>query len=82
MKALDAQAHIAELTRRGASESRLPKLNFMGTVGQQGLSAPEAIPDYVIRSASMFPFSRAAGFAPRSPRRISNSRKSTRSATI
>jgi outer membrane protein TolC len=47
MKSLDARAHIAELTRRGASESRLPKLNFMGTVGQQGLSAPEAIPDYI-----------------------------------
>ncbi len=47
MKALDARAHIAELTRRGASESRLPKVNFMGTVGQQGLSAPGAIPDYI-----------------------------------
>jgi outer membrane protein len=47
MKALEARAHIAELTRRGASESRLPKVNFSGTVGQQGLSAPGAIPDYI-----------------------------------
>lgn len=47
MKALDARAHIAELTRRGASESRLPTLNFTGAVGQQGLSLPSAIPDYI-----------------------------------
>jgi outer membrane protein len=47
MKALNARAHIAELARRGASESRLPTLNFYGTVGQQGLSAPSAIPAYV-----------------------------------
>jgi outer membrane protein TolC len=47
MKALNARAHIAELARRGASESRLPTLNFYGTVGQQGLSAPAAIPEYV-----------------------------------
>ena len=47
MKALQARAHIAELTRRGASESRLPTLNFYGTVGQQGLSLPSAIPDYI-----------------------------------
>ena len=47
MKALNARAHIAELARRGASESRLPTLNFYGTAGQQGLSAPSAIPNYV-----------------------------------
>ncbi len=47
MKALNARAHIAELTRRGASESRLPTVNFLGTFGQQGLSAPSAIPEYV-----------------------------------
>jgi outer membrane protein TolC len=46
MKVLVAQAHIAELARRGASESRLPTLNFYGTFGQQGLSAPSAIPEY------------------------------------
>jgi outer membrane protein TolC/ABC-type transporter Mla MlaB component len=46
MKALAARAQIAELARRGASESRLPTLNFFGTVGQQGLSAPSAIPAY------------------------------------
>jgi outer membrane protein TolC/ABC-type transporter Mla MlaB component len=47
MKALMAQAHRAELARRGASESRLPTLNFLGTWGEQGLSAPSAIPAYV-----------------------------------
>ena len=47
MKALAAQAHMAELARRGASESRLPTLNFFGTWGEQGLSAPSSIPAYV-----------------------------------
>jgi outer membrane protein TolC/ABC-type transporter Mla MlaB component len=47
MKALAAEAHMAELARRGASESRLPTLNFAGTWGEQGLSAPSAIPAYV-----------------------------------
>jgi outer membrane protein TolC/ABC-type transporter Mla MlaB component len=47
MKALVARAHIAELARRGASESRLPTVNFLGTWGEQGLSAPSAIPAYV-----------------------------------
>ena len=47
MKGLAAQAHEAELIKRAASESRLPTLNFAGTVGQQGLSAPSAIPAYV-----------------------------------
>ncbi len=47
MKALAAQAHIAELAKRAASESRLPTLNFLGTWGEQGLSAPSAIPAYV-----------------------------------
>jgi len=47
MKALAAQVHEAELIKRAASESRLPTLNFAGTVGQQGLSAPSAIPAYV-----------------------------------
>ena len=47
MKALAAQAHMAELARRGASESRLPTVNFFGTWGEQGLSAPSAIPAYI-----------------------------------
>ncbi len=47
MKALAAQAHIADLAKRAASESRLPTLNFQGTWGEQGLSAPSAIPAYV-----------------------------------
>ena len=47
MKALEARAHMAELARRGASESRLPTLNFLGTWGEQGLSAPSAIPAYI-----------------------------------
>jgi outer membrane protein TolC len=47
MKALAAQAHIAELAKRAASESRLPTLSFLGTWGEQGLSAPSAIPAYI-----------------------------------
>ena len=47
MKALVAQAHMAELAKRAASESRLPTLNFVGTWGEQGLSAPSAIPAYI-----------------------------------
>jgi outer membrane protein len=47
MKALVAQVHIAELMRRAASESRLPTLNFNGSWGEQGLSAPSAIPAYI-----------------------------------
>jgi outer membrane protein TolC len=47
MKALAARIHAAELAKRAASESRLPTLNFNGTVGQQGLSLPTAIPEYI-----------------------------------
>jgi outer membrane protein TolC len=47
MKVMAARQHIAELARRGASESRLPTVNFVGNVGQQGLSATSAIPDYI-----------------------------------
>ena len=47
MKALSARIHAAELAKRAASELRLPTLNFNGTVGQQGLSLPTAIPEYV-----------------------------------
>ena len=47
MKALAARLHMAELAKRGASDSRLPTLNFSGTVGQQGLSLPRAIPEYI-----------------------------------
>jgi outer membrane protein len=47
LKALAARLEIAELTRRGASDSRFPTVNFSGTVGQQGLSLPAAIPDYI-----------------------------------
>jgi outer membrane protein TolC/ABC-type transporter Mla MlaB component len=46
MKALVAEAHQAVLARRGASESRLPTINFFGTWGEQGLSAPSSIPAY------------------------------------
>ncbi|MGA3327106.1 MAG: TolC family protein [Terriglobia bacterium] len=47
MKALAAQAQMMEFARRGASESRLPTVNFLGTWGEQGLSAPSAIPAYI-----------------------------------
>ncbi len=49
MKALAAQAHMAELARRGASESRLPTIDFLGTWGEQGLSAPSSIPAYIFQ---------------------------------
>ncbi len=47
MKTLLARVHAAELARRGESESRLPTLNFYGTWGEQGLSAPGVIPAYI-----------------------------------
>ena len=47
MKALAAQVHEEEIAKRAASESRLPTLNFAGTWGEQGLSAPSSIPAYV-----------------------------------
>jgi outer membrane protein TolC len=49
MKSLVAEAHMAELARRAASESRLPTVNFLGTWGEQGLSAPTAIPAYIFQ---------------------------------
>lgn len=47
MRALLAREHVAELAKRGASESRLPTVNFFGTWGEQGLSGPSAIPSYI-----------------------------------
>lgn len=47
MKALVARERIAELEKRGASESRLPSINFGGFWAEQGLSAPSSIPSYV-----------------------------------
>ena len=47
MKALAAQVHEEEIAKRAASESRLPTLNFAGTWGEQGLSAPSSIPAYI-----------------------------------
>jgi len=47
MRALAAREHIAELTKRAASESRLPTINLGGGWAEQGLSAPSSIPSYV-----------------------------------
>jgi outer membrane protein len=47
MKALAARGHIAELEKRGASESRLPSIKFGGGWAYQGLSLPSSIPSYV-----------------------------------
>ena len=47
MKALAAQERIAHLQKKGAGESRLPKLTFNGNWAYQGLSLPSAIPSYV-----------------------------------
>jgi outer membrane protein len=49
MKALVARERIAELEKRGASESRLPSIKFGGFWAEQGLSAPSSIPSYVFQ---------------------------------
>ena len=41
LKALAARQMAAEFTRRGASDSRLPTINFSGTVGTAGPLAPQ-----------------------------------------
>jgi outer membrane protein TolC len=46
MKALEAQERIAQLQKRGAGESRLPKLTLGGGWAYQGLSAATSIPSY------------------------------------
>jgi outer membrane protein TolC len=46
MKALAAREQIARFQKRGASESRLPKINVAGGWAYQGLSAPSSIPSY------------------------------------
>jgi outer membrane protein TolC len=55
MTALAAQELIAELQKRGASESRLPTLNLAGDWAYQGLSAPTAIPSYVFQVTADVP---------------------------
>jgi outer membrane protein TolC len=47
MTALAAQARIAEVQKRSASESRLPSIKVVGNWGYIGLSAPSAIPSYI-----------------------------------
>jgi outer membrane protein TolC/ABC-type transporter Mla MlaB component len=47
MRALAAREHMAELTKRAASESRLPTINLGGGWAEQGLSAPSSIPSYI-----------------------------------
>ena len=47
MKALAAREQIALAQRKGASESRLPRVNLGGDWAYQGLSAPSVIPSYV-----------------------------------
>jgi outer membrane protein TolC len=49
MKALEAQERIARLAIKGASESRLPSINFGGDWAYQGLSLPGSIPSYTLQ---------------------------------
>ena len=49
MKALEAQERIARLAIKGASESRLPSINFGGDWAYQGLSLPSSIPSYTLQ---------------------------------
>ncbi len=51
MKALAAREHIAELQKRGASESRLPSINMSGFWAYQGLSLSGSIPSYTYQVA-------------------------------
>jgi outer membrane protein len=49
MKTLEAQERIARLAIKGASESRLPSINFGGDWAFQGLSLPSSIPSYTLQ---------------------------------
>jgi outer membrane protein len=49
MKALEAQERIARLAIKGASESRLPSINFGGDWAYQGLSLLSSIPSYTLQ---------------------------------
>jgi len=53
--ALTARRRIAELSKRAASESRLPKLTVSGGWAEQGLSAPSSIPTYVYQATVDMP---------------------------
>jgi outer membrane protein TolC len=55
MKALQAREQIAELEKRGASDSRLPSVNLSGFWAYQGLSEPSSIPSYTFQVAVDFP---------------------------
>lgn len=46
MKALESREQIVRLEKRGARDSRLPKVNVGGGWAYQGLSAPTVIPSY------------------------------------
>jgi len=49
IKALEARERAARLAIRGASESRLPSINFGGDWAYQGLSLPSSIPSYALQ---------------------------------
>jgi outer membrane protein TolC/anti-anti-sigma regulatory factor len=49
MKTLEARERVARLAIRGASESRLPSVNFGGDWAYQGLSLPSSIPSYTFQ---------------------------------
>jgi len=49
MKTLEARERVARLAIRGASESRLPSVNFGGDWAYQGLSLASSIPSYTFQ---------------------------------
>jgi outer membrane protein TolC len=51
MKALEARERIALLSKKTASDSRLPSLNLSGNWAYQGLSLPSAIPSYTFQAS-------------------------------
>ena len=55
MKALEARERIALLSKKTASESRLPSFNLSGNWGYQGLSLQSAIPSYVFQASMDVP---------------------------
>ena len=55
MKTLAARERIAQLQRKSAGESRLPKLSLDGGWAYQGLSLPTAIPSYQYQVSVDFP---------------------------
>jgi outer membrane protein len=55
MKAIAAETHIAELSRKSASEQRLPQLDFTGFWSYQGEHFNDSIPSYSYAASVSIP---------------------------